>query len=103
MVAVGNAHGLGGFLGWRRGATYDREGRRRRIEGFMRALRANDSGVAPRRTRNPHRVQGLKPLATIVPSLRDRTGFTISQDDTSRPREIAEMLERFRRGGIRAS
>jgi hypothetical protein len=23
MVAVGNAHGLHGFLGWRRGATYD--------------------------------------------------------------------------------
>jgi hypothetical protein len=23
-VAVGNAHGLRGFSGWRRGATYDR-------------------------------------------------------------------------------
>jgi hypothetical protein len=37
----------------------------------VRELQVNDSGVAPRRARNSNRVQGLKPLATIVPSLRD--------------------------------
>jgi hypothetical protein len=46
----------------------------REIEANRRVheeLQASDSGVAPRRSRNSHWVQGLKPLATIVPSLRD--------------------------------
>jgi hypothetical protein len=46
----------------------------REIEANRRVheeLQAIDSGVAPRRTRNSNWVQGLKPLATIVPSLRD--------------------------------
>jgi hypothetical protein len=70
MVAVGNAHGMRGFLV---GVAERRTNGRgdRRVEGFVRIFQVKDSGVAPRRTRNSHRIQGLKPLATLVPSLRD--------------------------------
>jgi hypothetical protein len=37
----------------------------------MKRLEGADSGVAPRRTGDSHSIQGLKPLATIVQSLRD--------------------------------
>ena len=37
----------------------------------MKRLEGADSGVAPRRTGYSHWIQGLKPLATIVWSLRD--------------------------------
>ncbi len=39
--------------------------------GVREELEVTDSGVAPRRTGNSHLTQGLKTLATIVPSLRD--------------------------------